>query len=208
MKALRLYAGPLALAHIRAQGLAAEHIASIPGAAGGPKGLILGPLDRFIFGQWLPQSSQPVSLVGASIGAWRMATACLQNSVPALERLEHDYIHQHYEPEPGRKRPTAEQVSRLFSQGLKDFYGGRIQELLHHPRFRLHVVTSRGRHVLAREHRWRTPLGYLGAFATQTPCTERPWAPGWSAWCFLRRWAPAMRRCLLAPATSRHGKWP
>lgn len=166
MKALRLYAGPLALAHIRQHGLQPEHIATIPGAAGGPKGLILGPLDRFIFGQWLPQSSQPVSLVGASIGAWRMATACLQNSVPALERLEHDYIHQHYEPEPGRKRPTAEQVSRLFSQGLKDFYGGRIQELLQHPRFRLHVVTSRGRHVLGREHRWRTPLGYLGAFAT------------------------------------------
>lgn len=166
MKALCLYAGPTALAHLRANGLSPGDIATIPGAAGGPKGLLLGPLDRFIFGQWLPQSSQPVHLVGASIGAWRMATACLTDSVPAFERLEHDYIHQHYELAPGQKRPSAEQVSRQFGQGLSDFYGGRIPEVLNHPRFRLHVVTSRGRHVLRREHPWRTPLGYAGAFAS------------------------------------------
>ena len=166
MKALRLYAGPQALAHIRAHGLSAGDVATIPGAAGGPKGLILGPLDRFIFDQWLPQSSQPVSLVGASIGAWRMATACLNAGVPAFERLEHDYIHQHYEVPPGQKRPSAKQVSREFGESLLDFYGGRIGQVLSHPRFRLHVLTSRGRHVLGREHRWGTPLGYLGAFLT------------------------------------------
>ncbi len=37
-------------------------------------------------------------------------------------------------------------------------------EVLSHPRFRLHVFTSRGRHVLARQGRVRTPAGYLGAF--------------------------------------------
>jgi hypothetical protein len=71
MQALQIHAGPKALAHIREHGLRPEHIGVIPGAAGGPKGLILGPLDRFIFGEWLAQSSQPVDLVGASIGAWR-----------------------------------------------------------------------------------------------------------------------------------------
>ena len=72
LQALHLHAGPKALAHIREHGLCPEHIGVIPGAAGGPKGLILGPLDRFIFNQWLSQSSQSVDLVGASIGlgAW------------------------------------------------------------------------------------------------------------------------------------------
>lgn len=168
MKALRLYAGPKALAHIRERGLAAADIATIPGAAGGPKGLILGPLDRFIFGQWLSQTSQSVDLVGASIGAWRMATACLNDSVKSFERLERDYIRQHYELAPGQKRPSAEQVSRQFGQGLLDFYGGRIPEVLGHARYRLHVVTSRGRHVLGREHPWRTPLGYAGAFVSNS----------------------------------------
>ncbi len=164
MQALHIHAGPKALAHIREHGLQPEHVGVIPAAAGGPKGLILGPLDRFLFGHWLPQSSQPVHLVGASIGAWRMATACLQDPVAAFERLEHDYIHQHYELPPGQKRVTAEQVSREFGRNLQLFYGGRIGEVLKHPRYRLHVVTSHGRHVLAREHPLRTPLGYAGAY--------------------------------------------
>jgi hypothetical protein len=164
MQALHLHAGPKALAHIRKHGLRPEHIGVIPGAAGGPKGLILGPLDRFIFGDWLAQSQQHVDLVGASIGAWRMATACLKGSVAAFERLEHDYIQQHYEPRPGQKRVSAQQVSDAFGQSLQAFYGGRIKEVLSHPRYRLHILTSHGRHVLGREHPVGTPLGYAGAF--------------------------------------------
>ncbi|NBX20420.1 MAG: patatin-like phospholipase family protein [Betaproteobacteria bacterium] len=121
MKALRIYAGPVARASLAAHGLQPQHVATIPGAAGGPKGLILGAMDRFLFGEWLPRSDQAVDLVGASIGAWRMATACLDNP-----------------------------------------------EVLNHPRYRLHIVTSRGRHLLHTEHGLRTPLGYLGAFLTNT----------------------------------------
>ncbi|MGH8805907.1 MAG: phospholipase, partial [Polaromonas sp.] len=141
MQALRIYAGPQARRHIEQNGLQPQDIAVVPGAAGGPKGLILGPLDRFIFGDWLARTMQPVHLVGASIGAWRMATACLNDPVAAFARLEHDYIHQHYELQPGQKRPSAELVSEQFGQSLKDFYGGRVQEVLRHPRYRLHIVT-------------------------------------------------------------------
>ena len=166
MKALRLYAGPIARRHIEQNGLRPQDIGVVPGAAGGPKGLILGPLDRFVFGQWLPQSAQTVHLVGASIGAWRMATACLREPVQAFERLERDYIHQHYEVQPGKKGPSADFVSEKFGESLKAFYGCRINEVLQHPRYRLHVMTSHGRHVLGREHPIGTPLGYLAAFLT------------------------------------------
>ncbi len=168
MKALRIYAGPRARAHIEQNGLRPQDVGVIPGAAGGPKGLVLGPLDRFLFGQWLGGSSQPVHLVGASIGAWRMATACLNEPVAAFNRLEHDYIHQDYALQPGHKRPTAAHVSERFGESLRAFYGGRLGEVLGHSRFRLHIVTSRGRHLLGREHGLRTPLGYLGAFLTNT----------------------------------------
>jgi hypothetical protein len=163
-RALRIYAGPRARDHIRAHGLAPADISVIPGAAGGPKGLVLGPLDRFVFGQWLPRSTQPVHLVGASIGGWRMATACLDDVVPAFERLERDYIAQDYELEPGRNRLTAREVSEQFAQSLQVFYGGRVQQVLANPRYRLHIVTSHGRHVLSHEHPVATPLGYLGAY--------------------------------------------
>jgi hypothetical protein len=168
MKALRIYAGPKALEHIRKNGLRPSDVGVVPGAAGGPKGLILGPLDRFIFGEWLAQTDHEVHLVGASIGAWRMATACLQNPVEAFERLERDYISQDYELAPGQKRPTARHVSERFGENLDAFFGGRVGEVLGHPRYKLHIVTSRGRHVLGREHKLRTPLGYLGAFLTNT----------------------------------------
>lgn len=168
MKALRIHAGPRARQHLEQHGLRPGDVGVIPAAAGGPKGLILGPLDRFIFGEWLARSSQPVHLVGASIGAWRMATACLQEPVAAFERLEHDYIHQNYDVPPGKKRPSAAHVSERFGLNLQAFYGGRMGEVLHHPRFRLHIVTSRGRHLLGREHPVATPLGYLGAFVTNT----------------------------------------
>jgi len=164
MKALHIYAGPKALAHIRAHGFRPEHVGVIPGAAGGPKGLILGPLDRYIFGEWLTHSQHPVDLVGASIGAWRMGTACLDRPVAAFQHLERDYIQQHYEPLPDQKRVSAQQVSDAFGANLQSFYGGRVGEILRHPRYRLHIVTSHGRHLLHREHPVATPLGYAGAF--------------------------------------------
>ena len=166
MKALRIYAGSQALAHLKAHGLAPAHVRTMPAAAGGPKGLILGPLDRFIFGDWLVQSSQPVDLVGASIGAWRMATACLNDAVKAFQRLEKDYIHQDYALEPGKKFPTPDRISADFGASLQAFYGGRVKEVLNHSRYKLHIVTSRGRHILAREGSLRAPLGYAGAFFT------------------------------------------
>ncbi len=177
--ALCIHAGPGALRHLHAQGgLRPEDIGVVPAAAGGPKGLVLGPLDRFLFGEWLAASRQPVHLLGASIGAWRMATACLgTGAVQAFERLEHDYIHQSYDLPPGARRPTPAHVSERFGANLQAFFGGQVEALLAHPRWRLHIVTARGRHLLRREHRWATPLGYLGAFAANA--LHRPALGGW-----------------------------
>lgn len=53
VKALQVFAGPRALAQLRGRGLKPADVRVIPAAAGGPKGLILNPLDRFSFGQWM-----------------------------------------------------------------------------------------------------------------------------------------------------------
>jgi hypothetical protein len=73
----------------------------------------LNPLDRFIFGHWLPGAVQTLHLLGASIGAWRMAAACLRGAEGALRQLADDYIAQDYPHAPG-KAPTARDVSRIF----------------------------------------------------------------------------------------------
>jgi len=164
MQALQIFAGPAARAHLRERGLSPHDVRVIPAAAGGPKGLTLNALDRFIFAHWLAGSAHTVHLLGASIGAWRMASACLADPDAALAQLADDYIHQRYEHKPG-KAPTARHVSEVFAAKIAERFGGREAEVLNHARFRLHVFTSRGRHVLRREGRVRTPLGYLGAFA-------------------------------------------
>ena len=66
MPALRIYAGPKARRHIEQQGLQPQDVGVVPGAAGGPKGLILGPLDRFIFGEWL-RAKQPAGAPGGRL---------------------------------------------------------------------------------------------------------------------------------------------
>lgn len=155
-----------------------EDIGLIPAAAGGPKGLVLNHLDRLLFGSWL-QGAQPLHLVGASIGAWRMTTACLPGDAASnFAGLAEAYITQRYDPEPGDKKLRPAPVSAKFASILSQQFQGREAELLAHSRHRLHIVTSRGKGpLLAREGRLRTPLGYLGAYAANL--LHRPWLGRW-----------------------------
>jgi hypothetical protein len=162
--ALQIHAGPRALAQLRERGLRPQDVRVIPAAAGGPKGLVLNPLDRYLFGHWLAGAAQTVHLLGASIGAWRMACACLPDADAALAELAEDYITQRYEHAPGQP-PTPTTVSRDFGLQIEKRLGVRAAELLSHPRWRLHVFTSHGRALLRRPGRWRTAVGYFGAFA-------------------------------------------
>ena len=168
MRALQVYAGDRARAWLREHGLRAADVRVIPAAAGGPKGLVLIPLDRRLFGHWLAGSAQPVHLVGASIGAWRMASACLPDADAALARLAEDYIGQRPAHAPGAM-PAPRDVSAAFAACLGEHFGGREAQVLAHPRYRLHVLASRGRGLLDREgralSRLTTPLGYAAAYA-------------------------------------------
>jgi len=80
-----------------------------------------------------------------------------------------DHIHQDYEHALG-KPPTPRHVSDGFGANLVMRFGARADEVLNNPRFRLHVFTSRGRHLLRRHGRAlsaiSTPLSCFGAFAT------------------------------------------
>lgn len=168
MLALRLYAGRLARQHLEVNGLEPQDVRAIAAAAGGPKGLVLGALDRFIFGDWLVRTTQPVDLIGASIGAWRMAAACLTPARAAFEKLAWDYIHQDYQIPAGAKAPTADHVSERFGESIEAFFRSRVVELLAHPRYRLHLFASRGLHLLSKTGLVRQASGFAGAIIANT----------------------------------------
>ena len=77
---LTLKAGPRAFARIRENGLNAVDVGTLPGAAGGPKALGIQGLDLALFGEWLPAAPRERSLIGASVGSWRFASACLPDA--------------------------------------------------------------------------------------------------------------------------------
>jgi len=117
--ALELRADALALAHLQRNGLRPRDVACVPAAAGGPKGLGLIPLDHRLFDRehgWL-SDVQHLELVGASIGAWRMAAAASADPGAALQRLADGYIAQRYS-----RRPSAREVSeqcRRLARGAR-----------------------------------------------------------------------------------------
>ena len=176
MRSLQILAGPRARQHLAAHGLRPADVRAVPAAAGGPKGLVLTPIDRFLFGHWLRGDGPPVHLVGASIGAWRMACAALPDPDAALAQLARDYIAESYAP-PRGERQSARNISQRFSELLDAQIAGQQAQVLAHRRFRLHVVTSRGRHILRRERRWTTAPGYLGAFLSNA--VSRRWLGSW-----------------------------
>jgi hypothetical protein len=145
--------GQRARQRIAADGLQPADIAIVPAAAGGPKGLILNGIDCWLSGSWLAQAPRQRTLVGASIGAWRMAAACLRDPVAAHRRLAQLYTSQRYPA-----KVDAAYVSRTCRALLDEMLDGRGAEVLDHPGHRLAVLTVRGAGPLAGTGgvRWRT----------------------------------------------------
>jgi len=143
VSALAIHAGPKALAHIRRHGLRAQDIALIPAAAGGPKGLIFQKLDQWLFGEWLPGAPRERMLIGASIGAWRMAAAFLPEPVAALQRLGDAYCAQRYP-----RKPSPQYVSQACMDVLRTLVDGQAPAICSHPQHRLQILAVRGRGLL------------------------------------------------------------
>ena len=147
-RAITVKIGQRAREHIAAGGLAPSDIACIPAAAGGPKGLALMPLDRWLFGDWL-RGARDLTLVGASIGAWRMAAAAHEDPVAALCELERGYI----EDQNFGIKPSPREVAALMRGNVNTGFA----QWRPRPDITLHVLTSRATGVLDRN-------GSRGAF--------------------------------------------
>ena len=152
-------AGKRALETIRSQGLGPDGVKVVAGAAGGPKWLILGRLDRLLFGHWFRGRRQPLFLLGSSIGSWRFAADSCADPVAAIDRMEDAYIHQTYD-----RHPTPREISEKSRAIIDRTLGANgPREVLNHPVNRLSLVAVRSRHLLARERRLPLALGLAAA---------------------------------------------
>ena len=152
--ALAIKAGPRALARIRDHGLSPADVGTIPGAAGGPKALGIQGLDLALFGEWLPRAERERSLIGASIGSWRFASACLPNPVEGIELLGKLYNEQSF-----AKGVTMAQVTQSCVKMLDDLLQGRDASVLSNPHYRLNIMIVKSHGLLALDHRGSLGLG-------------------------------------------------
>lgn len=160
MKALTFQAGPLAMAQIAANGLRAQDIAIVPAAAGGPKGLIFQAIDGWMFGEWFPSAPRERTLIGASIGAWRMAAACQKDPVKAFALLGELYAGQRYTS----LKPTPQQIDEVVQALLDELVRGHEDDIVNHEHNRLHLLTVRGlRSLAAPAHRQAELRGFISA---------------------------------------------
>ena len=179
MRDLVIYAGARAKTHIQNHGLSAQDISVIPAAAGGPKGLILQGLDHFLFGDWLNgvKPDHGLQLIGASIGAWRMAAACSPNPVNSLKLLAQQYVEEQRYP----KGVNADGITDICSKMIRTVVGNDALAMGTHPQRDLLVWVNKGRPVLtAREGKAKLP-GF--AAATLANLIDRDWLRG-----YLERW--------------------
>ncbi|WP_346831961.1 patatin-like phospholipase family protein [Pseudomonas abietaniphila] len=152
--ALTIKAGRRAMARIREQGLKPADVGIIPGAAGGPKALGIQGLDLALFGEWLPRFERERSLIGASIGSWRFASACLPDPVEGLERLGRLYNEQSF-----AKGVTMAEVTQSCVKMLDDLLQGRDASVLSNPHYRLNIMIVKSHGLLALDHRGSLGLG-------------------------------------------------
>jgi len=160
MRALTFHAGPLAMAQIAANGLRAQDVAIVPAAAGGPKGLIFQGIDGWMFGEWFPSAPRERTLIGASIGAWRMAAACRKDPVKAFALLGELYAGQRYTS----LKPTPQQIDEVVQALLDELVCGHEDDIVHHAHYRLHILAGRGlRSLAAPAHRHAELRGFMSA---------------------------------------------
>lgn len=152
---IQIILGDRAKAHIANKGLKPEDICAIPAAAGGPKGLILQGLDQYLFNDWLgashlktraEQGVKPLQLIGASIGAWRMAAAASSNPAATLKRLAQQYVEvQNYS-----KGVDRHEISLVCQNMVQAVVADEAQ----------HMVKPNGKELLVWVNKGLTPLHY------------------------------------------------
>lgn len=157
---LQILAGKKALAEIQLYGLRPERIKLMIGASGGPKWLMLSRLDQYLSEHFFPKASQPISLLGSSIGSWRMACYAQEDPLSIFKEFETVYINQRYSDEKLNSKEITFYIDKVLSQL---FSSRRAEYVVSNPLRKLHIVAVRNRKLLNGRSKLAQGFGLLTA---------------------------------------------
>ncbi len=153
---ISVLAGSKAIKIIRDEGLNLSRVKVLAGASGAAKFLVLTGIDRMLMSLF-KQRTDPLYLIGTSIGAFRMAAYCQRNPTDALEKLEREYIAQHYDSWPARKEVTGESW-RILHTYIDD---DEIEYIINHPFMRISFLSNKCKGLFKSENLLLQGLGFV-----------------------------------------------
>ena len=158
--ALSVYMGSEAAKTIGERGWQSGPFSTLIGASGGPKWLILSELDKVLGQALLLGRSEPMTLLGSSIGTWRHACLSLNDPGAAISRLQQAYQYQEY----SCARPSPIEVSEVAERMLREALGPEgAHQIAAHPTLRNAIVTSRAKGLARGKSGWRLGTGMATA---------------------------------------------
>ncbi len=151
-----IHAGKTAAKIINEQGFKPELFTSFLGASGGPKWFTLFGLDKYIFGEFFKNRTQPLNLIGSSAGAFRSACFAQNDPVAAIERLAKSYSQTRYTS----NKPTLAEITLKARALLDDVFGEHgVTEILNNPIFKAHFIVAKSNGFIASENKLIQLLG-------------------------------------------------
>jgi len=155
---ISIRAGCRAIEIIQDEGLDLSRVKVLAGASGSAKFLVLTGIDRVLI-PLFKDRTDPLYLIGTSIGAFRMAAFCQKDPLGAIGTLEKEYIAQQYS-----LRPTREEVTRETKRILDVFIDdAKIAEMLDHPFMEISFLSNRCKGLLKQEQIFIQWLGIITA---------------------------------------------
>ena len=139
---IKIKVGKKAYEIIKREGLHAEQVEIVAGAAAGPKWISLYGIDHFLNQHWFKNINHSIHFIGSSSGSWRMACLAQQHSQAALDRFLDAYVNQKY-----LTRPSIHEVSEAVEVIVREVLGKNgVEELLGETNKNLHILSSRAKY--------------------------------------------------------------
>lgn len=143
------------------EGLQAQHVDIIPGAAGGPKGIGIQGLDQAIFGDFLTRAPKRRTLIGSSIGSWRFASIAGHGAIQGTNLLGDLYTHLEF-----HKKMTRHEVGQVCREMLHQLVQGHEQNIVQHPDYHLTVLAVKSENIFKSDRTLALLASVLGIIAS------------------------------------------
>jgi hypothetical protein len=160
MSQLRIKAGSRVYELIQDGGFNFDLVSSYFGPAAGPRWLISSGFDLALLQSGVLGNTRAVHLIGSSAGAWRFAAWLQPSAVACYNKLLDGYINTTYD-----KTDTPATVLKKLEQ-LIDTYleTDALPFALANKKYRLAIITARGRNLVASEKIWLQKVGLAACY--------------------------------------------